>query len=938
MKNVCGRCQTPLPLHHAGGNCPACLFGAALGDDTFDLAEASHFEETPAEIGDYEILGEIGRGGTSVVYRARQRRLNRIIALKALRDSALSSREAFERLQTEAEAVARLDHPHIVPIYEIGRYAGSHFLTLRYFEHGSLAEAIKERRFTPIEAACFIATASRAVHHAHSRGVLHRDLKPSNFLLDQHGAPHISDFGLAKLADGDSSLTQSAAVLGTPAYMAPEQAAGHAKDAGTPADIYALGAVLFELLTGRAPFLGRSALEVLRMVADKEPPSPGSLVAGLDRDLEAVCLRCLEKDPACRYASAAALAEDLDRWVRHEPLSIRPLTPHERALKWMRRRPIIAALSAGCALSLAFGFAGITWQWRRAEATGFEARQTAYVAEINNANQALEKEDWAGIRKLLDRTRPKPGEKDLRAWEWRYLWGVSQSDAVLRFCQRDRAILSLAALPDGHTIAAGEKEGGFSLWDTRSGQLVFDFPEPINRLQLQVFPLNRATTHVAMAPGTSLLAYTECRNEAESYVRLWDVNTHETSRSCKIAGITRNLAASPDGQFLACSTMQDDKRVCIFEIKTGKLLREIRANFADSVQGNPLAFSGDSKRIAFEAESGPNSATAIVDLATGKEVHRFPQEQNCVVSLAFSPDGRWLASGGGNDLPLVRIWDLQSGALARTLRVKSQMALSFDPQGNRLLAGYDIWRVPDFTKEAGLAGESGGVSAGCLLADGETYVTADSTSALKWNLKAPPRPRGGVALKLALKHGAFLPNGRGFLLISVGGMAYEALAPRYDSRPLLQLGTNCLSATILDGENLLVIGRNDGRVTFHNLADDYRMTGQLNASGRPVTGLWWLEQHGLLAVYRDKVEPSNAYDIEVWDLKTRKMTWQAESKPWAWRWTYSHFDGVSYDVFAEGRLHGLDLVKHRSFERQLDPSKTYTGAAFSSDGRLLLAT
>ncbi|MBX3734709.1 MAG: protein kinase [Verrucomicrobiae bacterium] len=939
MNVLCARCQRPLPAGQLGGNCPVCLFGSALHDDPLEGSEEAMAQEIPPELGEFEILGEIGRGGTSVVYRARQRRLNRIVALKTLHGSALTSRDAYERLQTEAQAVARLDHPNIVPLYEVGRHAGTHFLTLRYFEHGSLAHALKRQRFTPLEAARFVATAARAVHHAHSRGVLHRDLKPSNFLLDEVGAPHIADFGLAKLSDGDSSLTLSTSVLGTPAYMAPEQAAGHAKEAGTPADIYALGAVLFELLTGRPPFLGRSALEVLRLVADTEPPRPSMLVPGLDRDLEAVCLRCLEKDPARRYDSAAALAEELERWLRHEPLSIRPLSTRERAMKWVRRRPAIAALTIGCVLAVVLGLLGVLWQWRRAEASATAARRSAYLAEMNAANRALAAGDWPGIRASLDRTRPPPGGEDLRGWEWRYLWGVSRSDSIRKFGQSGREIGSLALLPDGDTVAVGEREGGFSLWNSHTGERIFELVEPINRIKAAKFPLNRVVTLLATVPGTPWLAYTDCRSETESYVRLWNVTNRTVQRSLALPGVPRNLAVSPDGRLLACSTLQDDRRVYVFETATGTLLQSIAADFADFAEGSPLAFSADSRLLAFEGESGAHVATGltrVVKARSGDEVFRFPQGQVQVVSLAFSPDGRWLASGGGNDQPLVRIWDLQSGTLAHTLTVNGQQALAFDPQGQRLFTGFDIWEVPTFAKVRTLTGDGSGVSTLCLSGDGQTLLTAGSGFVTEWDLNARPRQRQGKVLELPSVHGTFLPDGRGLLFISTNHRAYEALAPHYDCRLLGELGTNCRSAAVLGGLNLLAVGRMDGQVTLHATSNDQPLDS-LPIAGRPVTGFWWLRKHGLLAVYRQKEGWGKGDAIEVWDPKAKRLTWTTETEPGAWRWAYSDQDGISYDIFADGRLIGLDLIRHRRVERKLG-QETYTGASFSADGRHLLVT
>lgn len=935
----CRTCERPLPPGHAGGSCPACVFGSALRDEHLEPSSDGPTEDSPLDLGDFELLEELGRGGTGVVYRARQRRLNRIVALKTLHGAALTSRDAFARLQIESQAIARLDHPHIVPLYEVGRHAGTHFLTLRYFQQGSLSEALKARRFAPREAAQMISTAARAIHHAHTRGVLHRDLKPSNFLLDEHGAPHVADFGLAKLSDGDSSLTLSTSVLGTPAYMAPEQATGHSKSVGTSADLYSLGAILFELLTGRAPFVGRSALEVIRLVVDTEPPQPRALVPTLDRDLEAICLRCLEKDPERRYASASALADDLDHWLRNEPLSIRPLSPGERALKWVRRRPMIAAFVAAVTATVALGVSGMAWQWQRARAAAEIARRNAYAAEMNFANRALADGDWHGIRTILDRTRPRPGEEELRGWEWRYLWGVSRSEEALRFGTGNREIASLAALPDGYTVAVGEREGGFSLWDSRSGKQVFEHPDTINRIPVATFPLNRVGTQLVMVPGTPWLAYTDCRGEAESYVRLWNIRTRIVDRSLPVSGVPRDLAASPDGRWLACSRLQGEKGILLFNLSSGALTRTIQADFSDSAVGHPLAFSADSRLLAFESENGGHSVTAtvrVVAIEAGDETHRFLQGQFSVVSLAFSPDGRWLASGGGNDQALVRIWDLQSGQQAHTLKVSSPRALMFDPEGRRLFAGLDVWQAPEFTRLRTWVGDGAGVSASCLSGDGMTLLTAGSRWVSKWDLAAPPRPRGAVVLEFPSRHGAFLPDGKGAVLISTNFLAYEALAPRYEVQPIPALGTNCQSAFVLGEAGPLVIGRSDGRVTLHELTG-YRQTGELPTSGRPVTGLWWLKKHGLLAVFRRKAEPGNADAIEVWDLQTRGRTWETESDPWAWRWAPSEHDGISYGVFADGRLLGQDLVKHRPVQHHLG-KEAFTGASFSEDGRQVLAT
>src|SRR5438874_6494096 len=394
---LCARCV----LKSALGNFPDAAVAGGVDPGRSDTPSAADENGAPnnkksasaaellGELGDYELLEEVGRGGQGVVFRARQKSLNRTVALKVINLGQWASQAHLRRFRLEAEAAARLEHPGIVPIHEVGERDGSCYFSMKFVEGGQLDEVVRRKPMSIRQAAELIAKVAHTVHYAHEHGIVHRDIKPGNILLDVKGEPHLTDFGLARLIETESSVTQTLDVIGTPSYMAPEQAVGNNAAVSSVTDVYGLGAVLYQLLTGQPPFAGGTTYETIRLLLDTEPRPPRLLNPKIDRDLSTICLKCLEKDPRRRYSSALSLAEDLERWVKHEPIQARHTGVFARGAKWVRRNPTSALLAASLiAMVAAAGW--IVWKSeliRQPPTTG--------IAVLPFENLSQQKEDGA---------------------------------------------------------------------------------------------------------------------------------------------------------------------------------------------------------------------------------------------------------------------------------------------------------------------------------------------------------------------------------------------------------------------------------------------------------------------------------------------------------------------------------------------------------------
>ncbi|MBX3732902.1 MAG: protein kinase [Verrucomicrobiae bacterium] len=582
----CSRCRSPLGRDVGDGVCAACLleealpaaegYGEPASEHTLaaDVSLVQHF-------GPYELLEEVGRGGMGVIYKARQPGLDRVVALKMLLAGEFADARARERLLREAKIAARLTHPHIVTIHEVGEHQGRPYFAMEYVPGRNLAQHCRDGLLPVATAVRYVEQLARAVHYAHQHGVIHRDLKPANILISPDDEPKLTDFGLTKSLVDPTQTIESA---GSPNFMAPEQADSTLGTTGTPTDIYGLGAILYYLLTGRPPAVGETLSETLRAVVTGEPVAPRQLRPALPRDLETITLKCLEKEPARRYGSALEVADDLTRWQRHETIHARPSTGAERLAKWVRRRPAVAALSAACLLAVILGFAAVTWQWRRAEAQAEATARANYAATLGVVRQRLDEGVYRAARQQLYALPER-----FRGWEWGRLLNLAHREIL------DATVLThggggppdrvpspihsfgLNVSPD-HRWVACWGSGRLEILDLTNGESVFQDGSAENRVAFAGFsPSGDRLAAAGPGPGYTLWSSGDWR-----VIRRWDTQRERP----------RSICFSPDGRQIA--TADGSRQVRLYDGATGAELRQFEGSLA-AYEG--VSFTPDGSKL-----------------------------------------------------------------------------------------------------------------------------------------------------------------------------------------------------------------------------------------------------------------------------------------------------------------------------------------------------
>jgi WD40 repeat protein/serine/threonine protein kinase len=914
------------------------------------------------QIGAYQIIDEIGRGGMGVVYKARQTTLCRIVALKMILSGEHAGARERTRLRIEAEAAAQLFHPNVVQIFEIGEHDGLPFLALEYVGGGSLARVLGGRPQAFRWSSHLIETLARAIHIAHQKGIVHRDLNPSNILLTPDGVPKISDFGLAKFIRAQSGVSQNGLMLGTPPYMAPEQVSGQGQQVGPATDIYALGTILYLLLTGVAPFRGLTAMETLCQVMEAEVVPPSRLRLEMPRDLETICLKCLEREPAQRYSSAQELAEDLERFQAHRPILARPSPVWKRAVQWIRRQPLVAALTgltAALTVALLLVIASYTFYLQqnnlslqasialshrhehelamnreRVDRQERLARRQLYSSQINLVHESFKVGQIELAQDLLERLRRQLLPDGKTGFEWLYLDALLRHRVTLLF-GGEASVSCLAVSRDGRILVTGDRGGSLMFWDLaeRRGRVSHNGGESTICLAV-ITPDGQTAVSAGMGQSDAAHPFAE--------IKVWDVAAARATATMRVE-LTAiwGLWLSPDGRTLNCwgPSQYQPAGESRFWRRDGTNWRAERGRTLGAVPRQ--AFSADGRLLAMGRIDG---SILLSDPCDDRPPRELASGGPGIESLAFSPDGSRLAAGR-QDCSLT-IWELPSGhILSRTACGNAPitlLAFGLDGQtlitreGNRTLA---LRRLDSVATRIVLEGLEGTASYVAVSPDGRKLAAAGwDQQATLWDLTS------GRLCELYPGHIDFLNN----LLFTPDSKAvvlsgddprvriWWAASSQNPRRSLTGHPVEAWAVAFSPDSKILASGSDDKTIKLWNIETDQLMA-TLKGYGATVTSVAFSPSGDRLA------SASLDGTVRVWSLRKAGDSISAESTV-----LRGHTDRVRSVAFApDGRtlasagsdrtVRIWEVATGRLLTTLTGPTDILHTVAYSPDGQTLAA-
>jgi WD40 repeat protein/serine/threonine protein kinase len=748
----CQNCGTALAANAIDGLCPKCLLTSALRagfSTSLELKPCKNPEQQGKHElwGDYELIEEIARGGMGKVFKARQVSLKRIVAVKVLLYGEFTHDKFVKRFWSEAEAAASLQHPNIVIIHEIGTHKGQPYFSMDYISGKSLSDVIKEKALAPKRAAAYLKIIAEAIQHAHERGILHRDLKPSNILIDSAEQPRITDFGLARNMNG-SAGTDSDSLIGSPNYMPPEQAMGET-EALPAGDIYSLGAILYHMITGRPPVLAATLQETILELLHNEPVAPRLLNPSVPRDLETICLTCLNKDPLRRYSSAKSLASDLECFLSNRPIQARPSSAAVKMTRWCQRKPVAAAflvtlfLAAAGAIAASFHFN----QLRR------ESQYNLYLGDMNQAHHDWQEGNYGMALSYLRKNSPLETGRDLRGFEWQHLWWLTRGNCAFKLPQHKQVVGTLNYSPDGELLAT-------FTWDTSNRLKVWE---------MATQKMRYALPDISSFGGFSRDGEVIVGGKRDGTVLFCEAKSGKVLRAIATGGEIVAFAAEKK----IVATIQTNGTLQVWSAEIEKpvfSLPHVSRRFFDYGQGSPIALSADGTMLAVvehaDLAEPQDRGITIWDLVSNRE-RAFLREESEIRTLQFSSRGDVLAVGDGAGE--TRIWNIATEkALAIHGHSLPVVSLAFSPDGSMIATGSTDETIKLWNALTGelidkkITGHVGACWSLAFAPDGETLASGTRDGPIRfWNLSSLSTPETITNL-LSDRYGnfAFSPDGK----------------------------------------------------------------------------------------------------------------------------------------------------------------------------------